>query len=189
MTNKRVIEILKCMADGIDPITGEVLGAEHICNYPDVIRALHAAVQSMSVNDEADGIMYARKNGKLNAGRPWTDEERMELERMYQDGMPMSVICEMLQRRERGIRKQLAYLGLIDSGEQPSGNKKPGLERAGLPWTRDEDGLLKDFYSKKFSVAEMSREMHRSEYSIYCRLQKLKLYGEEYGYPSKPQIS
>ena len=48
MTNETALEILLRMADGVDPDTGELLAADHLCNRPAVIRALIAAVQALS---------------------------------------------------------------------------------------------------------------------------------------------
>ena len=179
MTVDRAIEILRCLANGVDPMTGEILEANHLCNSPEVKRAIHTAIHAMSGADDAKNPRFVRKNGKLNAGRPWTDEDLDALERMYRDGKPMDWICEKLQRRERGVLKQLAYLGLAESGRTSS----PGLERAGLRWTREEDTLLRNLYSEKWPIAEIAAEMRRSAYSIYCRMEKLQLFGAEYGYP------
>ncbi|HZH97544.1 MAG TPA: HRDC domain-containing protein [Fimbriimonadaceae bacterium] len=40
-------QILRALAEGIDPVTGEVLGETHVCQYPPVIRALFRAAESM----------------------------------------------------------------------------------------------------------------------------------------------
>lgn len=37
-------ELLSLLADGIDLFTGEILQEDHVCNEPDIIRALHFAV-------------------------------------------------------------------------------------------------------------------------------------------------
>ena len=37
-------ELLEMLADGVNPITGEVLPESDSCNQPDIIRALHLAV-------------------------------------------------------------------------------------------------------------------------------------------------
>ncbi len=41
MDQQRAKEIIHILSDGIDPFTGEVLPPDHVCNQPDVIRALH----------------------------------------------------------------------------------------------------------------------------------------------------
>lgn len=68
MTTAEAREILQAMLDGADPVTGEILSAEHICNYPEVIRALHIAIASIS--DDWHSPAKVHKNSRLNAGRP-----------------------------------------------------------------------------------------------------------------------
>lgn len=182
MTSDRAMEILRCMANGVDPITGEVLEPGHICNSPDVIRALCMAAYAMS--GAADAPASACKAEKLNAGRPWTVEDLDALEHMYRGGASMAWICKRLQRRERGVLKQLVYLGLAEdkavSDKQPS----PGLERAGLRWTREEDTLLRELYAERRPIEEIAARMRRTSYSIYCRMEKLEIFDSGYGYPS-----
>ena len=179
MTTDRATEILRCMANGVDPITGEILETDHPCNSPEVVRALCTAIRAMSGTDNADTSHYVRKNVKLNAGRPWTDADLDALKSMYQDGDSMDSICAKLQRRERGVLKQLERLGLTENAKVPS----PGLERAGQRWMQEEDDQLKALYIDKWSIKEIAVEMQRSEYAIYCRMEKLQLFGTEYGYP------
>ena len=183
MTNETALEILLRMADGVDPDTGELLAADHLCNRPAVIRALITAVQALSAAQPAQPIAYTRKNGKLNAGRPWTDEDLLELKNLYQSGLPMSELCKRLQRRERGIQQQLYRLGLIKLQQDPASTPTAGLERAGLPWTQDEDALLKTLHAARWPIPSIAAKMQRSNYSIYCRMERLELYGEQYGYP------
>lgn len=137
------------MADGIDPFTGKILDTHHICNSPDVIRALYMAVDALStassVEDansakessvlQEDSSHIYRKNGKLNAGRKWTDEDLHVLERMYQEGLSLDSICRKLQRRKRGVLRHLDHLGLIEPSDSLKKPSTPGLERSGQKWT------------------------------------------------------
>lgn len=181
MTTAEAREILQAMLDGSDPVTGEILPPEHICNYPEVIRALHIAIASIS--DDRHSPAEVRKNSKLNAGRAWTSGDSAQLESLFKSGATMDEMCRQLQRRERVIKRQLAMLGLIESSEKPAKAPIPGLERAGRVWTSEEDMLLRKLHSDKRPISEIAAEMRRSRYSIFCRMEKLELYGEEYGYP------
>ena len=91
----------------------------------------------------------------------------------------MSELCKRLQRRERCIQQQLYRLGLI----KPASTPTAGLERAGLPWTQDEDALLKTLYDAHWPISSIAAKMQRSDRAIYCRMERLELYGEQYGYP------
>jgi len=179
MANRNEKDILLAMANGIDPISGKMLPEDHLCRNPEVRCALYAAVVG------APAIRGDYKGEKMDAGRKWTEEDSNELKKLYCAGMPMRIICERLQRRERGVQRQLVYLGLIEDSRKPTGPSAPGMERAGRPWTREEDDCLKELHNRKWEVADIAAQMQRSEYAVFCRMEKLELYGEEQGYPSK----
>ena len=67
MTSEIAREILQIMAKGIDPITGEILPDDHLCNHPEVARALCLAIQSLSTKSPFPDLPVNKKNGKLNA--------------------------------------------------------------------------------------------------------------------------
>ncbi len=52
MELKQAREIVKTLADGIHPVTGEILPAEDSCNQPEVIRALHAVLDAIPGDGE-----------------------------------------------------------------------------------------------------------------------------------------
>lgn len=41
MDVQRAKELLTVLADGVDPLTGEVLPDDHVCNKGEIVRALH----------------------------------------------------------------------------------------------------------------------------------------------------
>ena len=43
----RAKELLTILADGVDPLTGEVLPEDHVCNKGEIVRALHCAVKEL----------------------------------------------------------------------------------------------------------------------------------------------
>ena len=45
MDIQRAKELLTVLADGIDPLTGEVLPDDHVCNKGEIVRALNCAVE------------------------------------------------------------------------------------------------------------------------------------------------
>lgn len=48
MDVQRAKELLAVLADGVDPLTGEVLPDDHVCNKGEIVRALHCAVEELS---------------------------------------------------------------------------------------------------------------------------------------------
>lgn len=105
MDSKRAKELLKQMADGINPLTGEVLPEDDLCNQPDIIRALHMAVAVLE---------KARKpNPPLpeNAGKSWTTEDDETLCQLYDSGANTKEMAEHFQRTAGAITSRLIRLG------------------------------------------------------------------------------
>lgn len=48
MELERARTLLTELADGVDPLTGECLPSDSVCNRPEIIRALHCVLQHTS---------------------------------------------------------------------------------------------------------------------------------------------
>ena len=46
MDLQRAKELLSGLADGVDPLTGEVLPEDHVCNKAEIIRAFHCVLKA-----------------------------------------------------------------------------------------------------------------------------------------------
>ena len=108
MDMQRARELLSILADGIDPFTGEILPDQHVCNHPDIIRALHKVLSSSPPLPEKS------KNTPVNAGKPWTEEEQNQLRQEFEMGIKISEIAKLHQRSRGSIEAKLAYLELIN---------------------------------------------------------------------------
>jgi len=102
-------ELLEMLADGVNPVTGEVLSADDSCNQPEVIRALHLAVAQLEKAAQKAKYLPA------NAGKPWTAEDEENLCRMFNKGCSKKEICGFFKRTEGAIAARLVQLGLIQS--------------------------------------------------------------------------
>ena len=101
----RAREIIEGLADGVNPLTGEVLPLEDSCNQPDVVRALHAILSAIPEKPQ--------KVQPENAGKPWTNEDDRILTAMYDEGKTRKEICEYFNRSTGGIASRLVRLGKI----------------------------------------------------------------------------
>ena len=81
----RAKELLTILADGVDPLTGEVLPDNHVCNKGEIVRALHCAVEELS--------RRRKKPLPENNGKPWTEELDDELCRLFDGGMKKKDLC------------------------------------------------------------------------------------------------
>ena len=85
MDVQRAKELLTVLADGVDPLTGEVLPDDHVCNKGEIVRALHCAVEELS--------RRRKKPLPENNGNPWTEELDDELSRLFDGGMKKKDLC------------------------------------------------------------------------------------------------
>lgn len=112
--NTTSAEILKLLAEGIHPITGEIFPDDHVCNEPIVVRALCDAIRSLNqttpVKEYGPDNKYINSSGRLNAGRPWTTDDDAQLRDLFMQDTPMEEICRQMHRRNRGVMNRLAYL-------------------------------------------------------------------------------
>lgn len=99
-------EIIRTLADGVDPTTGEVLPEESIYNSPDVIRALFVVLDATSPAQAYLNDPYR------NAGKPWTDAEDEKLHDEFISKIKISDIAKEHGRTNGAIESRLEHLGL-----------------------------------------------------------------------------
>lgn len=97
-------EIISTLAEGIDPLTGEILPSEHICNQGEVVRAFYALLK------ETDTAKEKKQPG--NAGKPWTTNLDNELKERFEGGESVSELCMYFGRTRNSIESRLVKLGL-----------------------------------------------------------------------------
>ncbi len=102
-------ELLKTLADGINPLTGEVLSQNDSCNQPDIVRALYAALAEL---DKQPGKTKGLQ--PENAGKPWTPEDDERLKECFESRMTKQDLCNEFKRSPGSISSRLARLGLAN---------------------------------------------------------------------------
>ena len=107
MEEKRAAEIIRVLADGINPITGEILEAESCFNEPDVVRALYTAAEVLEKS--------RKRNMPENAGKPWSVEDDEKLREMFYNGTLKKDMCKYFGRTSGSISARLVRMGLIKS--------------------------------------------------------------------------
>jgi len=170
MKNAQAKSVLELLLNGVDPVTGECLDDDHVCAQPLVMRALHCAVEALS---DAPRMEKTRKGRPAN--RPWTEEDDAQVCTLHEQGYAPEQICALIDRRPRGLRRRMEYLGLKDAFGLEGENAVAGLERAGSRWNAGEEEQLKELFLGGVDADEIAFQMRRSRYSIACRLEKLGL--------------
>ncbi|WP_301233348.1 hypothetical protein [Pandoraea cepalis] len=116
MDKVRAREIIKQLANGVDPETGEVLSESSPFNYPDVIRALNLAAEELRDPEVASpsGNRRAAKSGQAWAPE---DDERLSIEfaAVPYSNSRLTSLANQFGRSRGAIRARLIKLGHLTS--------------------------------------------------------------------------
>jgi hypothetical protein len=124
MEQDRALSILKTLADGVDPATGEQFSADSPYQHPDIIRALLWAVHTLSGPARAQKQAASRaESAATNTGKPWSEEEDAHLGKAFDAGKPIEQLAEEHKRSRLAIEARLVKLGKIS--EPPAGMRFP----------------------------------------------------------------
>jgi transposase-like protein len=122
------VQIVTALADGRDPLTGIPLSADHLCQNPQVVRALCVVVERLKGFQER----HRRADDDLeNAGRPWTQAEKGELVRAFEAGATIGQLARKHGRTRQAIQGRLYLLGKVPHGRRFGKAKGDGQEAAG----------------------------------------------------------
>jgi len=110
MDNQENITILRRLADGIDPYTGEKLLDQSPFQYPQTIRALFHAIKALeTMKDSAPTV-----NPQLeNAGTHWEKAEVEQLNDEFDSGISIKELARRHQRTTGAIESRLIRLGKL----------------------------------------------------------------------------
>ena len=106
----RAKELLTILADGINPITGELLPDEDSCNQVEIVRALHSVIMELDNKNKTPTKKY-----RENSGKPWTAEEENQLIAEYNEGLKVKDIAKIHERSNGAIMARLMKIGGIES--------------------------------------------------------------------------
>ena len=112
--------IVKTLAQGVDPNTGEVFAPDSPYNEPKIIRALftvhdfvrQARKPRMSADEKRqENLDLGRPR---NYGLPWADDARSQVAMGFEDGKTIQALATTLERTQGAIRAELIRQGLLE---------------------------------------------------------------------------
>jgi hypothetical protein len=115
MERDKALGILKALADGIDPSTGEQFPAGSPYQDSDTVRALYYAVHALENPVRTGERSATNKNQPENAGRPWSDEEETQLGKAFESGKTVLDLAQEHKRSRIAIEARLVKLGKISA--------------------------------------------------------------------------
>ncbi len=102
------LQIMRCLADGIDPRTGEVFAEDSPYQNADVVRALFTAIEALEKSEQKEKREQILPE---NAGKPWDKAEDEQLCRSFDSGAPLKELSQQHGRTRGAIQSRLEKLG------------------------------------------------------------------------------
>lgn len=176
MNAKDAYTLLETLMDGINPITGELLPENHVCQEPAVLRALHKALVALQECESNTRMMppeteqaaqqpeHKKVVGRERAGEAWSREEEAQLWELWQNGATKNEIGKLLHRSSWAVHCRLKRLGLL---EDMNGESEPPLLP---PWTLADVKRLKELHANGCIAEEIAAQMNRPVESIRARM-------------------
>ena len=111
MQLQSALPIVRALADGVNPVTGELYSDD--CPYaePRTLRALFSAVELMEREVERE---KRRERLPANFGKPWTEAEDHTVTAEFDSGLPIPDMARKHARTQSSIRLRLEKLGKIE---------------------------------------------------------------------------
>ena len=112
-------QIIDTLAQGVHPVTGEVMPDDSPYNAPPVIRALHAVARALEGLPDLpaaaapDHLARPRPSAPANAGKPWSPDDDAILAAGFDGGTEQRQLADTLGRTRFGIEQRLIKLGKL----------------------------------------------------------------------------
>ena len=114
MDHEQASDIIRQLADGLDPNTGQPFPMDSPFQHPQIVRALYVARQAL---DRAPAAHAKAKPHAEHAGLPWSEDEDRELADAYDAGTPAKDLAGRHKRSTAAIQARLVKLGRIPATE------------------------------------------------------------------------
>jgi hypothetical protein len=173
MENEEALPIVRALAEGVNPATGEVCSGESVFQQPNTIRALARAAEAL----EAEvGREDRKRKLPTNVGKPWAPTEDAQLCAEFDRGLGTWHISKIHGRTKGAITARLEKLGkltpkLFEIPRNPqSETDSPFLVGLDKPWLPEDDQRLCAAFDQSHDFTVISTQMGRSRAEIHQRL-------------------
>lgn len=113
MEIQEALEIVRNLANGLHPSTGEAIPTESLFQHPQAIRALNRAVGALEFQMERE---RSRRSLPANAGKAWSTQEDGQICEELRRGISFQEIAKLHSRTAGSIVARLIRLGKISAG-------------------------------------------------------------------------
>jgi hypothetical protein len=107
MEIQEALKIMRALASGVNPETGQSMAADSICRKPGTVKALNRALAALVQQEQRE------RNKPINAGRKWTHAEDAQVCEQVRSGVDFHEIAKTHNRSVGSIVARLVKLGKI----------------------------------------------------------------------------
>lgn len=110
MEQAEALAIVRSLANGVDPQTGETFDPHSVYQRAQTVRALHAAAEAL---ERAERVERRKTQLPAKTGDPWSEEEDRSLLAAFDAGRSLEELSGAHQRTRAGIRARLLKYGRL----------------------------------------------------------------------------
>jgi hypothetical protein len=112
MDQAQALAIVRSLANGVDPESGEVFAPDSAYQRPQVVRALYEAAAALERIER-----YERKRQQMpqKTGEPWTEDEDRKLLAAFDAGRALQELAAAHERTMGAVRARLLKYGRINA--------------------------------------------------------------------------
>jgi hypothetical protein len=112
MDQAQALEVVRSLANGVDPESGEVFPPESAYQRPQVVRALYEAAAAL---ERIERFERRRAQMPAKTGEPWSEEEDRKLLAAFDAGRALQELATAHERRMGAVRARLLKYGRINA--------------------------------------------------------------------------
>jgi hypothetical protein len=111
MDEAKALSIVSALANGINPLTGEVLAPDSPYQSSPIVRALYVAIRALEQSTRRR--TRPRTGMPDNAGKLWSEEEDRRLLVAFDEGRSAGELAQAHGRTQAGIQARLEKFGRL----------------------------------------------------------------------------
>ncbi len=110
MNQSEALSVVRSLANGVDPESGEVFPPDSPYQRAATVRALFVAAEALERSER-----FSRRRGDLppKAGQPWSEDEDRKLLAAFDAGRGLVELAGAHERTQTGIRARLVKYGRL----------------------------------------------------------------------------
>ena len=112
MDAAQALAVVRSLANGVDPESGEVFTAESPYQRPQVVRALYEAATALERQERYD---RRRQQMPVKTGEPWSEDEDRKLLAAFDAGRALQELAAAHERTMGAVRARLLKYGRINA--------------------------------------------------------------------------